>query len=60
GHINNSIQSMWTTTDNSVEFWEDVFGHQIADIACQYKQWACTQNQSKLFIFAQPVGANLQ
>ncbi|KIK10579.1 hypothetical protein PISMIDRAFT_20261 [Pisolithus microcarpus 441] len=45
GHINDSIQSTWTTTDNSAEFWEDVFGHQIADVARQYKQWACTQNQ---------------
>ncbi|KAI6125000.1 hypothetical protein EDD16DRAFT_1474647, partial [Pisolithus croceorrhizus] len=48
GHINDSIQSMWTTTDNSAEFWEDVFGHQIADIARQYEQWACTQNQNLL------------
>ncbi|KAI6094287.1 hypothetical protein EDD16DRAFT_1503417, partial [Pisolithus croceorrhizus] len=48
GHINDSIQSTWTTTDNSVEFWEDVFGHQIVDIACQYEQWACTQNQNLL------------
>ncbi|KAI6114256.1 hypothetical protein F5141DRAFT_1002494, partial [Pisolithus sp. B1] len=24
GHINDSIQSMWTTTDNSAEFWEDI------------------------------------
>ncbi|KAI6009988.1 hypothetical protein BKA83DRAFT_4029764, partial [Pisolithus microcarpus] len=46
GHINDSIQSTWTTTDNSVEFWEDVFGHQIADVARQYEQWACTQNQN--------------
>ncbi|KAI6014609.1 hypothetical protein BKA83DRAFT_4496475 [Pisolithus microcarpus] len=46
GHINDSIQSTWTTTDNSAEFWEDVFGHQIADIARQYEQWACTQNQN--------------
>ncbi|KAI6103352.1 hypothetical protein EDD16DRAFT_1493521, partial [Pisolithus croceorrhizus] len=60
GHINDSIQSTWTTTDNSAEFWEDVFGHQIVDIARQYEQWACTQNQSKSFIFAQPVGANSQ
>ncbi|KAI6113198.1 hypothetical protein EDD16DRAFT_1704258 [Pisolithus croceorrhizus] len=48
GHINNSIQSMWTTTDNSAEFWEDVSGHQIVDIAHQYEQWACTQNQNLL------------
>ncbi|KAI6100567.1 hypothetical protein F5141DRAFT_1009356, partial [Pisolithus sp. B1] len=41
-------QSTWTTTDNSVEFWEDVFGHQIMDIARQYEQWACTQNQNLL------------
>ncbi|KAI5989532.1 hypothetical protein EDD15DRAFT_2150284, partial [Pisolithus albus] len=48
GHINDSIQSTWTTTDNSAEFWEDVFGHQIADVTCQYEQWACTQNQNLL------------
>ncbi|KAI5985881.1 hypothetical protein EDD15DRAFT_2373791 [Pisolithus albus] len=48
GHINDSIQSTWTTTDNSAEFWEDVFGHQIVDIAHQYEQWACTQNQNLL------------
>lgn len=48
GHINDSIQSTWTTTDNSAEFWEDVFGHQIVDIARQYEQWACTQNQNLL------------
>ncbi|KAI5988439.1 hypothetical protein EDD15DRAFT_2371489 [Pisolithus albus] len=52
GHINDSIQSTWTTTDNSAEFWEDVFGHQIADIARQYEQWACTQNQSKSHTFS--------
>ncbi|KIK16761.1 hypothetical protein PISMIDRAFT_15622 [Pisolithus microcarpus 441] len=46
GHINDSIQSTWTMTDNLAEFWEDVFGHQIADIARQYEQWACTQNQN--------------
>ncbi|KAI6019243.1 hypothetical protein BKA83DRAFT_79241, partial [Pisolithus microcarpus] len=46
GHINDSIQSTWTTTNNSAEFWEDVFGHQIADVARQYEQWACTQNQN--------------
>ncbi|KAI6018895.1 hypothetical protein BKA83DRAFT_4057608 [Pisolithus microcarpus] len=48
GHINDSIQSTWTTTDNSAEFWEDVFGHQIADVTRQYEQWACTQNQNLL------------
>ncbi|KAI6002558.1 hypothetical protein EDC04DRAFT_2583640, partial [Pisolithus marmoratus] len=46
GHINNSIQSTWNTMDNSAEFWEDVFGHQIVDVAHQYEQWACTQNQN--------------
>ncbi|KAI5984924.1 hypothetical protein EDC04DRAFT_2590671, partial [Pisolithus marmoratus] len=51
GHINDSIQSTWTTTDNSAEFWEDVSGHQIVDVACQYEQWACTQNQSMSLIF---------
>ncbi|KAI6111364.1 hypothetical protein F5141DRAFT_1063657 [Pisolithus sp. B1] len=39
---------MWTTTNNSAEFWEDVFGHQVVDVAHQYKQWACTQNQNLL------------
>ncbi|KIK21553.1 hypothetical protein PISMIDRAFT_12179 [Pisolithus microcarpus 441] len=48
GYINDSIQSMWTTTNNSTEFWEDIFGHQIVDIARQYEQWACTQNQNLL------------
>ncbi|KAI6027987.1 hypothetical protein BKA83DRAFT_4011356, partial [Pisolithus microcarpus] len=46
GHINDSIQSTWTMTNNSVDVWEDVFGHQITDVTCQYEQWACTQNQS--------------
>ncbi|KAI6011557.1 hypothetical protein PISMIDRAFT_123097, partial [Pisolithus microcarpus 441] len=46
GHINDSIQSTWTMTDNLAEFWEDVFGHQIADVTRQYEQWACTQNQN--------------
>ncbi|KAI6040086.1 hypothetical protein EDC04DRAFT_2602733 [Pisolithus marmoratus] len=48
GHINDSIQLTWTTTDNSKEFWEDIFGHQIVDVAHQYEQWACTQNQNPL------------
>ncbi|KAI6126084.1 hypothetical protein EDD16DRAFT_1473634, partial [Pisolithus croceorrhizus] len=59
GHINDSIQSRWTTTDNSAEFWEDVFGHQVADVACQYEQWACTQNQSKSLIFSQAAALTL-
>ncbi|KAI5996691.1 hypothetical protein EDD15DRAFT_2163317, partial [Pisolithus albus] len=41
-------QSTWTTTNNSAEFWEDICGHQIVDIARQYEQWACTQNQNLL------------
>ncbi|KAI6101297.1 hypothetical protein F5141DRAFT_1218333 [Pisolithus sp. B1] len=32
----------------NAEFWEDVFGHQVADVAHQYEQWACTQNQNLL------------
>ncbi|KAI6018119.1 hypothetical protein BKA83DRAFT_4058655, partial [Pisolithus microcarpus] len=45
GHINDSIQSTWTMTNNSAEFWVDIFGHQIMDVTHQYEQWACTQNQ---------------
>ncbi|KAF9232690.1 hypothetical protein BU15DRAFT_80959 [Melanogaster broomeanus] len=48
GHINDSIQSTWSSTDNSADFWDDVIQKPIADIARQYEQWACTQNQNSL------------
>ena len=60
GHINDAIQSTWTTTDNSAEFWEDVFGFQISDIARQYEQWACTQNQSESHSFSTPCNVHPQ
>ncbi|KAG1888190.1 hypothetical protein F4604DRAFT_1570108 [Suillus subluteus] len=45
GHINDTIQSAMHGTDNSEDFWEDVYEHPMADFLRQYKQWACTQNQ---------------
>ncbi|KAG2109481.1 hypothetical protein DEU56DRAFT_750013, partial [Suillus clintonianus] len=44
-HINDSIQSAMHGTDNSEDFWEDVYEHPMADFLRQYEQWACTQNQ---------------
>ncbi|KAF9242896.1 hypothetical protein BU15DRAFT_43446 [Melanogaster broomeanus] len=48
GHINDSIQSTWSSTDNSADFWDDVLQKPVADVARQYEQWACTQNQNSL------------
>jgi hypothetical protein len=47
GHINDTIQSTMHGTDNSKDFWEDVYDSPMADVLCQYEQWACTQNQSQ-------------
>ncbi|KAG1868645.1 hypothetical protein F4604DRAFT_1584515 [Suillus subluteus] len=47
GHINDSIQSTMHGTDNSDDFWEDVYDLPMANFLRQYEQWACTQNQSK-------------
>ncbi|KAG2030178.1 hypothetical protein BDR03DRAFT_878994, partial [Suillus americanus] len=49
GHINDTIQSAMHGTDNSDDFWEDVYEHPMADFLRQYEQWACTQNKSKFF-----------
>ncbi|KAG1728935.1 hypothetical protein EDB19DRAFT_1939609 [Suillus lakei] len=46
GHINDTIQSAMHGTDNSEDFWEDVYEHPMADFLRQYEQWACTQNQN--------------
>ncbi|KAG1777837.1 hypothetical protein EV702DRAFT_1221191 [Suillus placidus] len=46
GHINDTIQSVMHGTDNSEDFWEDVYEHPMADFLRQYEQWACTQNQN--------------
>ncbi|KAG1888969.1 uncharacterized protein F5891DRAFT_965858 [Suillus fuscotomentosus] len=46
GHINDTTQSAMHGTDNSEDFWEDVYEHPMADFLRQYEQWACTQNQS--------------
>ncbi|KAG2033416.1 hypothetical protein BDR03DRAFT_872171, partial [Suillus americanus] len=51
GHIHNMVQSVMHGTDNSEDFWEDVYEHPMADFLRQYEQWACTQNQSKSFTF---------
>ncbi|KAG2157713.1 uncharacterized protein EDB93DRAFT_1078163, partial [Suillus bovinus] len=45
-HINNTVQSAMHGTNNSEDFWEDVYDHPMADFLRQYEQWACTQNQS--------------
>ncbi|KAG1752352.1 uncharacterized protein EDB91DRAFT_1044414 [Suillus paluster] len=65
GHINDTIQSAMHGTDNSEDFWEDVYEHPMADFLRQYEQWACTQNQSKSFVslhssctYAAPVDLN--
>ncbi|KAF9231946.1 hypothetical protein BU15DRAFT_67898 [Melanogaster broomeanus] len=34
------------TRYNSADFWDNVLQKPIADIARQYEQWACTQNQN--------------
>ncbi|KAG2354601.1 hypothetical protein BDR07DRAFT_1305442 [Suillus spraguei] len=47
GHINDTIQSTMHGTDNSEDFWEDVYDSPMADVLRQYEQWACTQNQSQ-------------
>ncbi|KAI6146182.1 hypothetical protein BKA82DRAFT_4330388 [Pisolithus tinctorius] len=46
GHVNDTIQSTWTATDNSADFWQDVIQQPVADIARKYEQWACTQGQN--------------
>ncbi|KAG2036153.1 hypothetical protein BDR03DRAFT_842823, partial [Suillus americanus] len=46
GHINDTIQSAMHGTDNSEDFWGDVYEHPMADFLRQYKQWAYTQNQN--------------
>ncbi|KAG1841140.1 hypothetical protein DFJ58DRAFT_688835 [Suillus subalutaceus] len=46
GHINDTIQSTMHGTDNSEDFWEDVYDSPMADFLRQYEQWACTQNQN--------------
>ncbi|KAG1856397.1 hypothetical protein DFJ58DRAFT_727236 [Suillus subalutaceus] len=46
GHINDTVQSAMHGTDNSEDFWEDVYEHPMADFLRQYEQWACTQNQN--------------
>ncbi|KAG2342406.1 hypothetical protein BDR05DRAFT_886714 [Suillus weaverae] len=51
GHINDTIQSAMHGTDNSEDFWEDVYEHPMADFLRQYEQWACTQNQSNINVF---------
>ncbi|KAG1837199.1 hypothetical protein C8R48DRAFT_622956, partial [Suillus tomentosus] len=51
GHINDTVQSAMHGTDNSEDFWEDVYEHPMADFLRQYEQWACTQNQSAHFTF---------
>ncbi|KAG1784872.1 uncharacterized protein HD556DRAFT_1250718 [Suillus plorans] len=45
GHINGTIQSTMHGTDNTEDFWEDIYKHPMADFLRQYEQWACTQNQ---------------
>ncbi|KAG2139653.1 hypothetical protein DEU56DRAFT_911912 [Suillus clintonianus] len=44
-HINDTIQSTMHGTDNSDDFWENVYDLPMADFLRQYKQSACTQNQ---------------
>ncbi|KAI6145995.1 hypothetical protein BKA82DRAFT_78213, partial [Pisolithus tinctorius] len=46
GHVNDTIQSTWTTNNNSADFWQDIIQQPVADIACKYEQWACTQGQN--------------
>ncbi|KAG1894803.1 uncharacterized protein F5891DRAFT_1151914 [Suillus fuscotomentosus] len=46
GHINDTIQSTMHGTDNTEDFWEDVYEHPMADFLRQYEQWACTQDQN--------------
>ncbi|KAG1819863.1 uncharacterized protein BJ212DRAFT_1267596 [Suillus subaureus] len=52
GHINDTIQSSMHGTDNSNDFWEDIYDIPMADYLRQYEQWACTQNQSELLMFS--------
>ncbi|KAG2058531.1 hypothetical protein BDR06DRAFT_876139 [Suillus hirtellus] len=42
GHINDTVQSAMHGTDNSEDFWEDVYEHPMADFLRQYEQWVCT------------------
>ncbi|KIN94170.1 hypothetical protein M404DRAFT_72877, partial [Pisolithus tinctorius Marx 270] len=46
GHVNDTIQSTWTATDNSADFWQDVIQQPVTDIVHKYEQWACTQGQN--------------
>ncbi|KAG1884302.1 hypothetical protein F4604DRAFT_1919445 [Suillus subluteus] len=46
GHINDTIQSTMHGTDNSKDFWGDVYDSPMASFLQQYEQWACTQNQN--------------
>ncbi|KAG1818414.1 hypothetical protein EV424DRAFT_1540101 [Suillus variegatus] len=45
GHINDTIQSTMHGTDNTEDFWEDIYEYPMADFLHQYEQWACIQNQ---------------
>ncbi|KAG2143335.1 hypothetical protein BD769DRAFT_1383295 [Suillus cothurnatus] len=47
GHINDTIQSTMHGTDNSEDFWEDIYDSPMDNVLCQYEQWACMQNQNQ-------------
>lgn len=40
GHVNDTTQSSMHGTDNSDDFWEDVYDLPMADFLRQYEQWA--------------------
>ncbi|KAG1733293.1 hypothetical protein EDB19DRAFT_1613506, partial [Suillus lakei] len=39
-------QSTMHGTNNSEDFWEDIYDLPMADYLRQYEQWACTQNKN--------------
>ncbi|KAG1857941.1 hypothetical protein C8R48DRAFT_606727, partial [Suillus tomentosus] len=41
GHVYNTAQATWFSTDNVMDFWEDVLQTEADEIARKLEQWAC-------------------
>ncbi|KAG2059481.1 hypothetical protein BDR06DRAFT_1003582 [Suillus hirtellus] len=45
GHVYDTVQAMWFSTDNVMDFWEDVLQTEADKIVWKLEQWACMAGQ---------------
>lgn len=47
GHVDDTFEPFWLTTDNAIDFFNDTMGKNPWDLLRQFEYWICSRSKSK-------------